>query len=314
MSGFGRRLLGRTHLDVFPLGLGGGGSISTDDTIYAVEKGINYLFFSSDLHHFAYQGLGRAIMQLCGKGARDRDSIVVATVSYVNDPEKLVAALYDQITELKLDYVDVFHWGWITDATDCARLLSSHRELTTDSITTTMIRTLVGMQARASEVSASLVTRGLARYVGASFHSRAKARAAIDLLDVLMVRYNIAHRGFEVDLAPALPASKADAPGIVAFNTAHEGGRPFHLRPSGYDPNWPVPSATDSYRFALSHPAVDLVLTGLRNRHEIDEAVQSMGRGPLSESQLRFMSRYGDLIRTRVDQHKARLLSAAHVP
>ncbi len=43
------RKLGRTDLTVSCLGLGGGGSISSEDTLYAFERGINYFFYSSDL-------------------------------------------------------------------------------------------------------------------------------------------------------------------------------------------------------------------------------------------------------------------------
>lgn len=38
------RKLGRTDLTVSCLGLGGGGSISSEDTLYAFDQGINYFF------------------------------------------------------------------------------------------------------------------------------------------------------------------------------------------------------------------------------------------------------------------------------
>lgn len=38
------RKLGRTDLTVSCLGLGGGGGISSEDTLYAFDQGINYFF------------------------------------------------------------------------------------------------------------------------------------------------------------------------------------------------------------------------------------------------------------------------------
>ena len=42
------RRLGRTDLTVSCLGLGGGGHISSEDTLYAFDRGVNYFFYSSD--------------------------------------------------------------------------------------------------------------------------------------------------------------------------------------------------------------------------------------------------------------------------
>ena len=107
MSGFSARVLGRTGLRVSPLGIGGG--IRSRDLLYAFDRGINYFFYSSDLHHHFYRSSARAIRQLCGSGSRVREQVVLATVSYVNDPEKLFAVLWDQFAELGVDYVDVFY-------------------------------------------------------------------------------------------------------------------------------------------------------------------------------------------------------------
>ena len=40
------RKLGRTDLTVSCLGIGGGGGISSKDTLYAFNKGINFFFYS----------------------------------------------------------------------------------------------------------------------------------------------------------------------------------------------------------------------------------------------------------------------------
>lgn len=108
------RKLGRTDLTVSCLGLGGGGHISSDDTLYAFDQGINYFFYSSDLHHFLYSSMAGALRQLCGRGSSVREKVVLATVTYVlKSPESVLATLLDQFIELGIDYIDVFFWGWI---------------------------------------------------------------------------------------------------------------------------------------------------------------------------------------------------------
>ncbi|MFB2979619.1 hypothetical protein [Microseira sp. BLCC-F43] len=107
------RKLGRTDLTVSCLGLGGGGGISSEDTLYAFERGINYFFYSSDLHHYLYSNMAGAIRQICGRGSSVREKVVLATVTYIKSPEMLLGALMDQFCELKIDYIDVLFWGWI---------------------------------------------------------------------------------------------------------------------------------------------------------------------------------------------------------
>ncbi|HET8846197.1 MAG TPA: hypothetical protein VFN35_32345 [Ktedonobacteraceae bacterium] len=113
MSGFTMRQLGKTALQVSPLGIGGGNGLQAADLLYAFERDINYFFFSSDLHHFEYSRSTPALRQLCAHGSSLRDQAVLATVSYINDPDKLMGILLDQFVELGVDYIDVFHWGWI---------------------------------------------------------------------------------------------------------------------------------------------------------------------------------------------------------
>ena len=111
------RKLGKTDLIVSCLGLGGGGGISSEDTLYAFEKGINYFFYSSDLHHYIYSSMSRAIRQMCQRGSSVREKVVLATVTYIKKPDMALAALLDQFGELGIDYIDIFFWGWI-DADD----------------------------------------------------------------------------------------------------------------------------------------------------------------------------------------------------
>lgn len=302
MESFSQRQLGKTGLQVSPLGIGGGGGIASQDVLYAFEQGINYFFFSADMHHYAYQRSAEALRTLCGRGSAVRDKVVLATVSYITHPGKLLSALADQFTELGIDYVDVFHWGWITDDDDMLPLIKKAHQLKGAGAATKTIRQMQAMQQmqqeQAATVNEALLKRGLVRYIGASFHSRAAARHWMRNLDVLMVRYNLAHLGAEQDIVPFLYGHKEQDPGMVVFNVAHEGtSHFFHLPPPGYPSDQYVPSIPDCYRLALSNPWVDLVLTGLSNRREIDLALAAVARGPLSEEEQTLMRRYADTYR-----------------
>lgn len=295
MAGFTHRTLGKTGLRVSPLGIGGGCGIGDRDLRYAFERGINYFFFSSDLHHCTYRRSARAIQELCGAGSSVRDQVVLATVSYVNDPEKVFGVLLDQFGELGIEYVDVFHWGWVTERSACAELFDAARELTREEETIRFYRERLAMRAQAAEVNEGLLRRGLARFVGASFHDRPLARRWLPALDVVMLRYNMAHAGVETDVFPYLSGDRATDPGVVAFNTAHDTNGMLYQPPPGYPEGMYAPSPPDCYRWALSHPAVDVVLAGVRNRREVDAALAAMEHGPMSEAERAALRRYGDL-------------------
>jgi predicted aldo/keto reductase-like oxidoreductase len=62
--------------------------------------------------------------------------------------------------------------------------------------------------------------------------------------------------------------------------------------PAGLAP----PPARDCYRFALTHPAVDMVLCGPKNREQMQEALRALDAGPLAPDELARLQRIGDHI------------------
>ena len=133
--------------------------------------------------------------------------------------------------------------------------------------------------------------RGLIRYVGATVHSRPLALELIGngLVEVLMHRYNMAHRGAEEQVLPA--ACKAEIP-VVAFTCTRWGSL------LGEHPDWSgkVPRAADCYEYVLHHPAGRVALTAPETRVELRENLLLQGRGQLESAAQKLWEEYGALI------------------
>ena len=132
----------------------------------------------------------------------------------------------------------------------------------------------------------------MVRAIGASMHDRKRAGklAADSPLDILMIRYNAAHPGAEKDIFPYLEQRR---PAIVAYTATRWGG--LLRRPKGW--KGPVMSAGDCYRFCLSNPHVDLVLTGPKNRQQLQENLHELReKGPLSEKEMLRIREFGQFV------------------
>jgi predicted aldo/keto reductase-like oxidoreductase len=56
-------------------------------------------------------------------------------------------------------------------------------------------------------------------------------------------------------------------------------------------------TASDCYRFCLSNPHVDLVLTGPKNRRQLQENLNHLKEnGPLSEQEFRWIRNFGQIV------------------
>ncbi|NEO71587.1 aldo/keto reductase [Moorena sp. SIO3H5] len=293
------RKLGRTDLTVSCLGLGGGGHISSEDTLYAFDQGINYFFYSSDLHHYLYSSMAGALRQLCGRGSSVREQVVLATVTYMTrNPDTILTYLYDQFVDLGIDYIDIFFWGWIDaeNGDNFEKCLNISNDLRGPN--TVYQRTIE----RVFETSERLKKMGAVRYIGASFHDHDLARKWLNspLLDVAMVRHNVAHRTAQqkvfADLAPEDP----QRPGIVTFKSA--GMQTLLWTPPEDIPEdcW-TPSVPDLYRYSLSQNCVDVALAGWSSREEVDAAIKGIQKGKLTQAELDYLNLYGDLHRNRIN-------------
>ena len=151
---------------------------------------------------------------------------------------------------------------------------------------------------RAGIVEAALRLRaqGKVRHLMLSTHNRPSLPAHFRRFeagecpyDAFMLRYNAVHRGAEQDVFPHVPAARP--PGLIAYTATRWG---HLLDPAKMPPGEAPPPARDCYRFALSHPAVTMVLCGPANREEMQEAIRALDAGPLAPDEQARMRRIGD--------------------
>jgi aryl-alcohol dehydrogenase-like predicted oxidoreductase len=244
---------------VFRLGLATNYGVNGADLEWALEQGINYIFWPPNARKM------RNSLKDCLK--RNRESIVLAcgpTIGYFGG--SIQSACDRLLKKLGIDYFDVFQLFWLGRT-------SAWTPATIDALVT-------------------LRDSGKVRAIGVSIHDRKRAGqlAENSPLDMLMIRYNAAHTGAEQDIFPYLAKRK---PAVVAYTATRWGG--LLKRPKGWD--GPVMSASDCYRFCLSNPNVDLVLTGPKNRRELQENLNGIReKGPLSEEENRWIRDFGGIV------------------
>ena len=127
--------------------------------------------------------------------------------------------------------------------------------------------------------------------IGISIHDRPRAgKLAEDSpLDLFMLRYNAAHPGAEREVFPHLARRK---PLVIAY-TATSWAK-LLKPPKGWQ--GPTMTAGDCYRFCLSSPHVDVVLTGPASRVQLEENLAALAKGPLSDDESKWMREYGKAV------------------
>ena len=258
---FTHTVLGRTGLRVHRLGLSASYRPGARALHRAVERGVNCFFgygFDRQMTRFTRDCL-----------VKDRERYVLATGTYnlkIGYPD-IRRSLEKRLRQFGTEYFDLFLF------------LGVLREKE--------------FPPRARDELYRLRDEGKIRFVGMSCHDRkfAGKMAEEGGLDALMIRYNAAHRGAEEDIFPHCAAHN---PAVVSYTAT----RWTYLLRAPKD--WPrasrVPGAGLCYRFVLSHPAVHLALTAPKNIRELDENLDSLSQGPLSEDEASFMRSFGDAV------------------
>ena len=254
-----RRTLGPSGPSVSPLGLAGSFGIDADAVERAYhELGINYYFVTARM-----TGLVEGIRRLVAAG--HRDDLVIATGANFPTGGGVRSAFEKMSKTLGVDRIDVFQLFWV----------QYHWYVTG--------KTWPAMR--------ELKESGKVGKLGVSIHDRVMARSLVDELglELLMIRYNAAHRGAEREIFATLPAPR---PAVVAYTATRWGKL---LQPAkGLGPM----TAGECYRFPLTNPNVDVVLTGPKTWDELSANAASVREGPLPEERLTAVRAFGDAVRS----------------
>ena len=235
---------------------------------WAIERGINYLNWCGRA-----DGLSRAIGEL---SEADRRRVVVAVQFKARAADEAKRELEAVLDELRSSYLDVLTFYYVETIGDWQRITARGGAMET------MVR------ARAA---------GRVRLLGMTTHQRPLAAkvAETGLLDLLMIRYNAAHRGAERDI---FPTTQALGLPVVAFTCLRWGAllRSTPDDPPGFTP----PPAPEWYRFVLAQPNVSVALMAPNDHHELTRNLSLLDdwRAPLPQ-QRAMLTAHGD----RVHRH-----------
>jgi aryl-alcohol dehydrogenase-like predicted oxidoreductase len=252
----GYTTLGASGLEVRRMGIGSDAGVSAHAIEWAFERGINFFYWGSRRR----PGMKKAIRKLAQK---QREKMLIALQTYDYTGLALGRTFTQGLRELEIDYADVFILGMRNGP----------------------------VPRRILDKALALKERGLARHLCVSAHDRSAYRQHLDskIFDLIMVRYNAAHRGAEKDVFPLL--GRGGRPGVICYNSTRWG----HL----FDPRWMpegerLPRPTDLYRYALSNPSIEMVLTAPETIEQLEENVKTLEMGPLSEEERNWLERVGD--------------------
>ncbi len=235
------------------------------DFRFAIDRGVNFLNWCG-----APDGLSETI---AGLGARRRE-VMVCVQFEARTAADARTELADILRELRTDYVDVLTFYYVEEAPEWQQIIGAGGAL---------------------EYCREAQRRGEVRALGVTSHQRPLAAEMVrsGLLDMLMIRYNAAHRGAETDVFPVTDARGLPA---VVYTCLRWGAL---LRPTPDDPpGFVLPRAPAWYRFALQSPSVTVALASPETREELEEDLTVLGAtGPLSDEEFERLAEHGRRVR-----------------
>lgn len=261
---FTHTTLGNTGLAVHRLGLSASYRPGKPTIFRALDEGLNFFFT------YGFDGQMVGVMRDVLKTNREKYVIATGAYNLIFGHQDLRRTLDKRLMQLCTEYLDVFLF------------LGVMKE---KQFPTQLLEELCGLK-----------ETGKVRYVGISTHDRKFAGRLADegALDILMIRYNAAHRGAKKDIFPHLQPHN---PGVVSYTAT----RWSYLlrRPRGWPKEEPVPTAGMAYRFVLSNPHVHVCISAPANLWQFEENLVALQQGPLTDEEMAFMRRFGDVERRR---------------
>jgi aryl-alcohol dehydrogenase-like predicted oxidoreductase len=261
---FHKLTLGRTALRSSALGLGASFGIGGKDLEYAFERGLNYFYWGT----FRRPAFGRGVRALADSR---RDQMVIVVQSYTRVAGLMRRSLTSALRALAIERADFLVLGWWNELPP----------------------------PRIMDVALRLRDEGLCRHLMVSCHDRLAFESIAQCrdIDAIMVRYNAAHPGAEAEVFPLLGA---EPPSVIAYTATRWGDL---MNPALTSEGEPTPTAADCYRFALTHPSVQVCLAGPKDRAELEGALLALERGPMSEDEIAWMKRVGAAVKQHARPH-----------
>ncbi len=228
----------------------------------AFDAGINYFFFYGPGHR-------EFVADLKPLAQSRRDDTILASGSGARTTSGLKMARRKILAAVGLGTIDIFFAEYINPGDD--------------------VDSIFGDGGVLDELQKWKLD-GVIRYAGATAHERklAKRLAEDPRVDVLMHRFNIAHRKAATEVFPAASRRKHR----LSRSQLHDGE---HCSSSTKIVPAP-PTAVDCYRFCLAEPAVRIVLTAPKSVAELDENLHILRSSPMNHGECRHWERFGDFI------------------
>lgn len=257
---FTMRKLGKTGITVSPFGIGGGYGASAKVLESGLEAGINTFFFAPIFPTYTPM-----MLWIRALPPSKKEKINIFSASYFwRIPYSIERTVKRHLSWLKAEKLDVFFLGWTSS-------------ISQDSTFDTLLK---------------LKDRKLIRYIGISAHNRKLIPEMIKKypIDVVMVRYNIIHRGAENEVFPYIKDQ-----GLIAFN-ALKHGAVLKQNKNWDESKGKFPSAEEAYRFVLSNNKVHLCIAGPRRTSDTKTLQAAISGGPLDEERKKELCAYGNFL------------------
>ncbi len=248
-------------------------SITPDDILHALDCGVGLLNWPG----FAEEGeadRGDAFSEAIAALGSRRDEVVVCAQFGARTATEARRELRLLLKALHTDYIDVLTLYYVEEREEWDHLRRSGGAL---------------------EFCHAAKKDGIVRRIGVTIHQRplAAEMAQSGELDVLMIRYNAAHRGAERDIFPV--TRRLGLP-IISY-TATRWGALLRAAPGNFSDD-EVARAPAWYRFVLQEPAISIVLCAPHNRAELDEDLTVLSAtGPLSLDEHTRLAEHGSRVK-----------------
>ena len=239
--------------------------LEAEDVAHAVKRGVNYLNWC---------GRDDALAEAARRQLFDREKVVIALQLEGRTKQAASHELANALETLQTNRMDVVTFYYVEESHEWEEI------------------TRPGGAMEAVEAARHL---GKVRLRGLTTHQRSFGAKLLDSgkLDLLMIRYNAAHRGAEQDVFPV--TNQRGIP-VVAFTAQSWGALREHTL--GDPPGFSPPAASAWYRFALSNPSVSVVLMSPLDRRELDEDLALLDDWrPPSGEELESMLEHGARVR-----------------